>query len=322
MQTRKTTFTKILSIDKFFDLIRKKQLSWLTLKNLNDEKYQAFYKLQNAFVNSIFLIHFDSNRRFYVDFNISKRWDFVVMIYYIIENSNDKTNYSRFAIQSILFFSKLLNDVEQNYWFTKLKIIDIIWVIKRIRHIIDFIKKSFTIIYIDYFVVVSISRQIILITFNIDKLNLRLVRASQYLFNFNIIIRHKFNKFNVIFDALSRLSNKTTIDVTNKIEIFDVLYEYLVKLTNKKFRTTIIQNMSIVIYHIILMKISNDFKCKLKFVYLANDYLKKILKIVKSQFNSINNDFELVENNVVVINEQSRNIKFKLRNDLIYYTFD
>ena len=144
--------------------------------------------------------------------------------------------------------------------------------IKRIRHIIDFIKKSFIIIYIDDFIVVSISRQIILITFSIDKLNLRLVRASQYLFNFNIIIRYKFDKFNVIFDVLSRLSNKTTIDVTNKIKILDILYKYLVKLTNKKFRTTIIQNMSIVVYYIILMKISNDFKRKLKFVYLANDY--------------------------------------------------
>ena len=144
--------------------------------------------------------------------------------------------------------------------------------IKRIRHMINFIKKSFIVIYIDYFVVVLISRQIILITFNIDKLNLRLVRASQYLFNFNIIIRHKFNKFNVIFDALSRLLNKITIDVTNKVEIFDVLYEYFVKLTNKKFRTTIIQNLTIVIYYIILIKISNDFKRRLKFVYLANDY--------------------------------------------------
>ena len=46
------------------------------------------------------------------------------------------------------------------------------------------------------------------------------------------------------------------------------------------------------------------------------------MKIVKSQFNSIDDDFELIENNVVIINEQSRDIKFKLRDDLIYYTFD
>ena len=100
---------------------------------------------------------------------------------------------------------------------------------------IDSIRKLFIVININYFVVVSIFKQIILIISNIDKLNLRFIRASQYLSSFNIIIRHKFNKFNMIFDVLSRLSSKTTIDVTNKIEIFDVLYEYFIKLTNKKF---------------------------------------------------------------------------------------
>ena len=285
------------------------------MKNFNDEKYQIFYKLQNAFVSSISLVHFDSNRRLYVDLDVSKRWNFVVMIYHIIENSNDKIIYSRFAMQSILFLNKLLNDAKQNYWFIELKIIDIVWIIKRIRHMIDFIRKSFIIIYIDHSIVVSIFKQIILITFNIDKLNLRLVRASQYLFNFNIIIRHKFDKFNVIFDALSRLSNKTTTNVTNKIEILDVLYKHFVKLTNEKFRTTIIQNLSIVIYHVILMKIFDDFKNRLKIVYITNDYWRKILKIIK-------NDFESIDDNVVVINEQSRDIRFKLRNDLIYYTFD
>ena len=137
---------------------------------------------------------------------------------------------------------------------------------------IDFIKKSFIVIYIDYFVVVSISRQIILIIFNIDKLNLRFVRASQYLFNFNIIIRHKFDKFNIMLDALSRLSNKITIDVANKIEILDVLYEHFVKLINEKFRTIIIQNLSTITYHVILVKMFDDFKNKLKIVYLTNEY--------------------------------------------------
>ena len=75
-----------------------------------------------------------------------------------------------------------------------------------------------------------------------------------------------------MLDALSRLSNKTTIDVTNKIEILDILYEYLVKLTNEKFRTTIIQNLSTITYYVILMKIFDDFKNKLKIVYLTNEY--------------------------------------------------
>ena len=93
------------------------------------------------------------------------------------------------------------------------------------------------------------------------------------------------------------------------------MYEYFVKLTNAKFRTTIIQNLSIVVYHVILIKIFDDFKRKLKIVYITNDYWKKILKIIK-------NSFESIDNNVIVINEQFRDIRFKLRNHLIYYTFN
>ena len=41
-----------------------------------------------------------------------------------------------------------------------------------------FIKKSFIIIYINYFIIVFISRQINLIILNINKFNLRLIRVS------------------------------------------------------------------------------------------------------------------------------------------------
>ena len=37
------------------------------------EKLIFFRQLQNVFSISIFLIHFNSNRQFYIDFNISKR---------------------------------------------------------------------------------------------------------------------------------------------------------------------------------------------------------------------------------------------------------
>ena len=40
-----------------------------------------------------------------------------------------------------------------------------------------------------------------------NKLNLRLIRVSQYLFNFKLLIRYKINKINVVLNALSRLKN-------------------------------------------------------------------------------------------------------------------
>ena len=51
----------------------------------------------------------------------------------------------------------------------------------------------------------QIARQIILFISFIDKLNLRLIKISQYLSNFNLIIRYKINKSNIVFNALFRL---------------------------------------------------------------------------------------------------------------------
>ena len=131
-----------------------------------------------------------------------------------------------------------------------------------------------TIIYIDHFAVVFIFRQITLTTNNTNKLNLRLVQASQYLFSFNIFIRHKFDKSNVMFDALSKLSNKllTSQNSKNKIDIFDVFYDHFIDLSNYELIFVIIQNMSAITYHVILMKMFDDFKKRFKKIYVENKY--------------------------------------------------
>src|SRR5699024_7019151 len=54
----------------------------------------------------------------------------------------------------------------------------------------------------------QISRQTTLNSSSVDQLNLRLVRASQYIQQFRIICHHKPGKNNLIADALSRLPTK------------------------------------------------------------------------------------------------------------------
>ena len=141
------------------------------------------------------------------------------------------------------------------------------------KHLIDSIKKFSIIIYTNHSTIVSIFKQTTLITFNIDKLNFRLIRASQYLSNFNIVIRHKSNKSNVIFDVLSKLFDKlsTQSNVIDKIEIFDVLYKHFVNLSNHELRFNIIQNLSSINYYVTLIKMSNDFKQRFKTVYAKNE---------------------------------------------------
>ena len=76
---------------------------------------------------------------------------------------------------------------------------------RKIRYIIEVNECSSTIIYIDHSTIVSIFKQINFIIFNINKFNLRLIKISQYLFNFNITVKHKFNKLNIVSNALSCL---------------------------------------------------------------------------------------------------------------------
>lgn len=66
-------------------------------------------------------------------------------------------------------------------------------------------KRPPTIIYTDHSAAVPISRQTSLTSSSTDKLNLRLIRASSYLSQFNIVVKHKLGKSNVVPDALSRL---------------------------------------------------------------------------------------------------------------------
>ena len=316
MQVRKTSLTKKLSITSIkIESIRKKQSIRLLVDKSIDEKRKFFVKLQDAFVNLIFLIHFNLNRKLYINLNAFKSWEFTIMMYHVEKDSND--DFLKTIVQ--FFLNKLLNEIEKNYWLIKLKMTKIIWVIKHVRHMIDFIKKSFTIIYIDHFVVVSIFKQITLTIFDTNKLNLRLVRVSQYLFNFNVIIRHKFNKLNVILDALSRLFDKlfTQVNVNDKTNILNVLYEHSIYLSKHEWRCIIIQKLSIIIYHVTLIKMSNEFKQRLKIVYTSNKYWKKMFDILKSKTKT-----KITMNINIIDLKQSRDIRFKLRDELICYIFD
>ena len=126
---------------------------------------------------------------------------------------------------------------------------------------IESIEISSIIIYTNHFAVVSISRQIILITFSSDKLNLRFVRTSQYLFDFNLFVKHKIDKVNVVSNVLFRL--QVDVIIIDKIDVFESLYEHILKLT----QTNLILKTSLYFHHITLVEMSDDFKIRLKQAY-------------------------------------------------------
>lgn len=73
----------------------------------------------------------------------------------------------------------------------------------------DYIKALYitTIIYTDFSAAMSIYRWTSLNTSSIEKLNLRPVRASEYLQRFRLDIRYKPGKTNIVLDTLLRLAS-------------------------------------------------------------------------------------------------------------------
>ena len=93
-------------------------------------------------------------------------------------------------------------------------------------HIIEIVRQII-VVFIDYATNISIVKQTILIIKSIDKLNLRLMHALFYLSQFDLKIKYRFNKINIMLDTLLQLSfenDLTTIDCITLAELDLVSY--------------------------------------------------------------------------------------------------
>jgi hypothetical protein len=155
-----------------------------------------FLLLQKDLIKTILLMHFDKSKWLWIDLDEFKEFDFEVIVLHVIKKFSKETWSIKNDIQFIMFLSRLLTTAEKNYWFTELETTNLIWVIKKVRHLIQSSKKSM-IIQIDHVVIVDICKQTSIISINsVMRMNLRLVRASQFLSQFsNLKIRHKFEKY-------------------------------------------------------------------------------------------------------------------------------
>ena len=81
------------------------------------------------------------------------------------------------------------------------------------------------------------------------------------MFKFNLFIKYKINKINVVFNAFFRL--QTNVLITKKIEMLKSLYDHSLKLLHKNLTT----KMFLFYYYVTLIKILNNFKQRLKQTY-------------------------------------------------------
>ena len=185
-----------------------------------------------------------------------------------IEYSSDEYS-KKTDVQFILFLSRLFIDSEKRYWSIELKMIELVWVVKRIRHMIESAKKI-TLIFIDHVANFFIAKQTTLSSENIDKLNLRLIKVSAYFSQFNIDIKYKSKKINIMSDALSRLSSISSFKNDAEMNTLNIDNYHCV-----------IQDIAVTthVFQESLIAMTSNFRAK-----LLNDYFKNKVwfKIVKS----------------------------------------
>jgi hypothetical protein len=104
---------------------------------------------------------------------------------------------------------------------------------------IEFFKKS-TILFTDHESVLKIVKQTSLFTFFIDRLNLRLIRAFEYIQRFNVIIKHKSDKQHIVSNALFRLVNDNDESNIFESKKLDALFIIALIKMKSKFKAKII----------------------------------------------------------------------------------
>lgn len=176
----------------------------------------SFHQLQGLFFRLTILIYYNLKCQLYTDMNASKEFRFRVHIYHMKENHGLTSGQK--SMKLILFLSKALVNAETHYWSTELKVTDLVWLVWKIHHMLKSAEKLM-IIYTDHFTTLNIVQQFSLtsITF-INKMNLQLVCASEYLQRFCLDVQHKANKVNIVSDTLSWLisSNTSTLNSLNQ----------------------------------------------------------------------------------------------------------
>ena len=168
------------------------------------------------------------------------------------------------------------------------------------------------VVYTNHSAAVLISRQTSLTTSSTNKLNLRLIRASQYLLMFDLSVRYKAGKTNIVLNALSRLLGNTTVTNLDPRELKALNADLLIS------------------YYVTLVEILDNFKSRLIATYANDQQQNKVLNILQRVIRNASQESTAQEEApTAIITSQSADddattrhirLRFKLRDGLIFYT--
>jgi hypothetical protein len=243
---------------------RRKEFINRTRIILINKEMISFLLLQKNLIKITLLIHFDKIKWLWIDLDEFKKFDFKMIVFHVIKKFSKRIWSTKDDIQSIMFLSRLLTSAERNYWSIELKTTELIWIIKKVKHLIQFFEKSI-IILTNHAAIIDICKQTSIISTNfVMRMNLRLIRVSQFLNQFsNLEIRHKSEKYHLISDALFRLQSLNKKDLSKD---------------HAKLNELFVDHNAIHVYNTILMKLNSEFRKRIVNDYVMNDSWKKIIQ--------------------------------------------
>lgn len=245
------------------------------------KELDSFKALQEVLTADTFLHYYDPMRQLYADIDASKRYGFGVMVYHV-KGDPLVNDFPRASIQPIMFLSKLLNAAESRYWPTELEVAALVWTIKKINHLLVHRTDRKPIIFTDHAATADIMKATSLSSLSTDKLNLRLIRASQYVSQYDLDIRWRPGKQNTVPDALSRLLYEDVEKVEEDDGVLDEVFIFALTMT----------------------EMSEAFKIKLKAGYKDDKGWSKIYTSLKEEARK---------------DKPDRMSAFILQNDLIFF---
>lgn len=290
--------TRLLKNAFFKENVRKAFSSKYRLSSSSQAKKASFDSLQEAFSNLSILVHHNSADELWIDLNASHDFDFDVQMFHVkldYKSNTFKKWSSKSVVKFILFLSRTLTAAERNYWSTKLEIVDFVWTIKKLRHIMKSFKLS-VMMQTNHSTILNLMKQrqssIIATRFTI-RMNVQLIRVSQFLRQFRLDVRHKSSKEHIVSDALSRLVTTHKFFLLNDYSELNMLFVKVSQVID-------INENSLYSYSTTLIQINNVFRDRLIKDYAEDSHWIKIM-------------FQVDNNNVSVVlsfmRERSVNIE-------------
>ena len=138
--------------------VRKRQAAKLETLGTELER-RDFQHLKGLFARHSWLAHFQADSQLYIDLDSSKVWGLAAMVYHLAKPLKEDSEVPRKDVHPIMFLSREINSAEKNYWPTELEVAGLVWVVRKIRFMIESTKMPFTIIYTDHSASVAISKQ-------------------------------------------------------------------------------------------------------------------------------------------------------------------